>query len=66
MDASEFNEKLNTLLQGSLLNVATGKMSPAAAVGILELHRAEFIDRIRILTQQQAAAKSPRIVLPQS
>jgi hypothetical protein len=65
MDASELNEKLTSLLSSALRDgVAAGKMSPATAAGVLELHRAEFLDRLRIGMQQQAAKARPPIILP--
>ena len=65
MDATELNQKLNALLISAVRDgVTAGKMSSAAAVGILEFHRAEFIDTLRLLGREAAARAQPRIVLP--
>ena len=65
MDAKEFNDKLDGLFRSALADgLAAGKMSAALAVGIVELHRCQFVEKVRILAQQQAAKSRPRIILP--
>lgn len=64
MDAKELNDALTQLFHSALRGVMEGKIQPADAVGLVEIHRADFGDRVRLILQQAAARSMTRLIIP--